>query len=52
MKPLLTALAVALTFAAAPAQAIGLDIGSMAPTLTYPVPTPDLPTQDATGTAK
>jgi hypothetical protein len=49
MKPALTALALALTFAAAPAMAFNVDASGLFPTLSYPDPAPQPVTQGAAG---
>ncbi|MFB9148587.1 hypothetical protein [Roseovarius ramblicola] len=49
MKPTLTALAIGLTLAAAPAAAFNVDMSSLFPTLTYPEPAPQPVTQGPAG---
>jgi hypothetical protein len=49
MKTALTALALALTFAAAPATAFNVDASGLFPTLSYPDPAPQPVTQGAAG---
>lgn len=49
MKPALTALALAVTLAASPVAAFGVDTGGLFPPLTYPAPAPQPVTQGTAG---
>ena len=49
MKPALTAFVLALTLAAAPAAALGVDTSGLFPPLTYPEPAPQPVTQGTAG---
>jgi hypothetical protein len=46
MKQTLAILAFSLSLTAAPVQAIGIDVGTLVPTLTFPAPAPAPVTQE------